>query len=250
MKARISYRNNILKIDLSKPIDISIPYSKNSGPLAWYVDRVQIEPVINEHFTGDVTLGGSVNFRNIAFNPHGNGTHTENVGHISKESYDVNQSIKCFFCIAQLITLQPKNMDNGDKIITRNQIQNRFLSGNSVEGLIIRSLPNSSDKKNKNYANTNPPYFEAEALEFCRVSGVKHFITDLPSVDRESDEGKLAAHHKFWNYPDNPIIDNTITELVYVDDSVEDGFYLLELQMAPFENDASPSRPVLYRIEE
>lgn len=250
MKARISYRNNILKVDLSKPIDISITFSKNSGPLAWYVERVSIKPVINEHFTGDVKLGGSVNFRNIAFNPHGNGTHTENVGHISKEFYNVNQSITRFFCIAQLITIQPKKLENGDEIITKSQIQNRFLSGNSVESLIVRSLPNDLEKKNKNYSNTNPPYFEDEALEFCRLAGIKHFITDLPSVDRESDEGKLAAHHKFWNYPDNPILDNTITEMVYVDDMVEDGFYLLELQTAPFENDASPSRPVLYRIEE
>jgi len=66
-------------------------------------------------------------------------------------------------------------------------------------------------------------------------------------VDRESDEGKLAFHHAFWNVPESPN-DKTITELIYVNDSVIDGNYLLELQMAPFENDASPSRPVIYSI--
>jgi hypothetical protein len=34
-----------------------------------------------------------------------------------------------------------------------------------------------------------------------------------------------------------------------VPEEIEDGSYLLEMQMASFENDASPSRPVLYKIE-
>ncbi len=38
------------------------------------------------------------------------------------------------------------------------------------------------------------------------------------------------------------------TELIFVRDEVEDGSYLLNLQIASFENDASPSKPVLYKI--
>jgi hypothetical protein len=30
---------------------------------------------------------------------------------------------------------------------------------------------------------------------------------------------------------------------------IEDGEYVLELQVAPIENDASPSRPLLYKIK-
>jgi len=48
--------------------------------------------------------------------------------------------------------------------------------------------------------------------------------------------------------PENPDYTRTITELIYVPNSVTDGEYLLELQVAAFENDASPSRPVLYNI--
>ncbi len=40
----------------------------------------------------------------------------------------------------------------------------------------------------------------------------------------------------------------TITEMIYVSDEVEDGDYILNLQIASFENDASPSKPVLYKI--
>ena len=76
--------------------------------------------------------------------------------------------------------------------------------------------------------------------------GVKHLLIDLPSVDRESDGGVLAFHHAFWEVPNNPNHERTITEMVYVPTEIKDGNYLLNLQMAPFENDASPSRPVLY----
>ena len=32
--------------------------------------------------------------------------------------------------------------------------------------------------------------------------------------------------------------------------TIHDGEYILELQVAPFENDASPSRPLLYKINQ
>ena len=74
-----------------------------------------------------------------------------------------------------------------------------------------------------------------------------HLLIDLPSVDRESDEGALAAHHRFWNYPEDPQLHRTITEFIFVPDEVSDGFYLLNIQLSPFENDAAPSKPVLYQ---
>jgi hypothetical protein len=73
-------------------------------------------------------------------------------------------------------------------------------------------------------------------------------LVDLPSVDPEMDEGKLAAHHAYWNYPLSPRWDATITEMVFVDDAIKDGMYLLNLQIASLESDASPSKPVLYAL--
>jgi hypothetical protein len=76
----------------------------------------------------------------------------------------------------------------------------------------------------------------------------------LPSVDREEDQGKLLAHKAFWNVKNtqelNPDarLSCTITELIFVPDAIQDGTYLLNLQIASFENDASPSKPVLYAL--
>jgi hypothetical protein len=110
-------------------------------------------------------------------------------------------------------------------------------------------MPNDELKMSKDYSNSNPTYFDLDIIPLLDQLGTKHFLVDLPSVDREEDEGKLAFHHAFWNVPENPDYTRTITELIYVPNSVVDGEYLLELQVAAFENDASPSRPVLYRIE-
>ena len=75
---------------------------------------------------------------------------------------------------------------------------------------------------------------------------MKHLLIDLPSVDKEKDEGKLLAHKAFWNYPEKPRYQATITEFIYVPNQVKDGSYLLNLQIASFHNDAAPSKPVLY----
>ena len=82
------------------------------------------------------------------------------------------------------------------------------------------------------------------------TEAINHFLIDLPSVDRENDKGKLAFHHAFWHVPENPNHSKTITEFIFVPESCLDGEYLLNLQVAPIENDASPSRPVLYKIIE
>ncbi|MGB0933810.1 MAG: cyclase family protein [Lishizhenia sp.] len=239
------------KVNLSSPLDISIPLSNDeNNPRAWYVNPPVIEPVRENGWIGSVEEGGSVNFRNIFFNPHGHGTHTECLGHITKEVFSINERLKNFFFNCELITVTPKEVKNGtetDYIISKETIQNA-IKGNKTEALVIRTLPNESLKKSKNYSASNPPYFDAECVPLLLSLGIKHLLIDLPSVDRESDGGVLAFHHAFWEVPNNPNHERTITEMVFVPNTILDGDYLLNLQVAPFENDAAPSRPVLYKI--
>ena len=68
-------------------------------------------------------------------------------------------------------------------------------------------------------------------------------------MDKEHDEGKLLAHKAFWNVTDvndlnaDARLNCTITEMIFVADEVQDGSYLLNIQIASFENDASPVNP-------
>ena len=236
-------------IDLSKPLDISIPLRGDSSNVnAWYVAPPEIEPHVENDFVGKVSEGASINFNNIQFNPHAHGTHTECVGHITKEFYSVNQNLKKFFFLAEVITIAPEKYQD-DFVISRKQLQ--YAVGNKKrEALIIRTLPNVKDKLNKQYSNTNPPYLLEQAAEFLVQKGIEHLLIDLPSVDKEKDGGALLAHNAFWNTAGEVRRSATITEFVYVPNSIKDGKYFLNLQVAPFENDASPSRPVLYKIED
>ena len=240
-------------IDTSFPLDISIPLSNTAqNPKAWYVEAPVFEPVRTEHYTGSVEEGGSVNFRNIFFNPHGHGTHTECLGHITEKVHSINTTLKEYMFRARLVTIEPKKIKNAegtfDDVITKDQLV-ELGNISDVEALIIRTHPNRAAKRSMNYSNTNPAYFEVECARHLIESGIQHLLVDLPSVDRESDGGLLAFHHAFWEVPENPSFERTITELIFVDDELLDGVYLLNLQVAPFENDAAPSRPVLYKIK-
>lgn len=247
MKASIQYNGKTIEVDLSKPLDISIPLqASKENPLAWYQGEPVVKPVIMGDWIGKVSEGGSVNFNNVFFNPHAHGTHTESFGHISEVFYSVNDALKTFFFLAEVITVQPEKVGE-DEIISKESIS-KALNGRTPEAVVIRTLKNTTSKKSKRWSNSNWPYLDEKAALFLREIGVKHLLIDLPSVDKEMDEGKLLAHKAFWNYPKNPRQDCTITEMIYVPNSIEDGSYLLNLQMASFENDASPSKPVLYKV--
>ncbi|WP_417354084.1 cyclase family protein [Flavobacterium sp.] len=253
MKATIQHNNTTYQVDFSNPIDISIPLTNtDANPIAWYIDKPIIEPVKMGDWVGKVSEGSSTNFNNIFFNPHGHGTHTECLGHITKEFYSINQALKQFFFLAEVVSITPE-VHGEDLVINRGQIE-KALEGKSPEAIIIRTLPNEAAKKSKNYSNTNPPYLSEAAAWCISECGIKHLLIDLPSVDKEKDEGKLVAHKAFWNVKDVNNLnadarhDATITEMIYVNDTVYDGSYLLNLQIASFENDASPSKPVLYKL--
>ncbi|MFA9190498.1 cyclase family protein [Flavobacterium sp. FZUC8N2.13] len=254
MKAKI----NNFEVDLSKPIDISIPLSNTEdNPIAWYIEKPEINPVVFGDWTGSVKEGASTNFNTISFNPHGHGTHTECLGHITKEFYSINQCLKQFFFLAELVSIEPE-IQGEDAVITLNNISTALnvslQLGALKEALIIRTLPNLANKKHQNYSNTNPPYLSEAAAIFIRESGIQHLLIDLPSVDKEHDEGKLLAHKAFWNVKDvtnlnaDARLNCTITEMIFVADAILDGSYFLNLQIAAFENDASPSKPILFKI--
>jgi len=247
IEIRVNHLGIDYTIDPLQFYDISMPFSAQpNAARAWYIDPVKIEPVRLGDWVGSVKAGGSVNFNNIFFNPHAHGTHTECVGHISKEDFSINNNLKQFFCLATLLTVTPQKRDE-DLVIDANLFEE--IKKAKTEAIVIRTLPNTLSKLSRNYSNSNPPYITSEAMQLLVDFGIKHLLIDLPSVDKEQDGGALAAHHIFWQYPDDTRLDATITEFVFVDNEIPDGVYLLNLQVAPFENDASPSRPLLFPLQ-
>lgn len=250
MLIKLPLHDQIFTINLSKPLDISIPLEEGANTVnAFYAPLLSISPVVAGNFIGDTQQGGVVNFKNLQINPHGNGTHTECVGHISPRSEKLNQHLHHFFFSTKLISVYPQKLANGDRVILKEQLSELLSDYNKEEALIIRTLPNDNLKLVTNYSGANPPYIHYQAMEYIVGLGIQHFLIDVPSVDREEDGGQLLAHKAFWQYPENIRFGSTITELAYVPNTIKDGVYLLNLMVLNLGLDVSPSRPVLYQLQ-
>lgn len=234
---------------LSEPVDISIPLRFGGPqPNAFGADRAIARPL------GDTRGGSSVNYEQYTLTPHCNGTHTECVGHITDERVSIRECLTDIIMPAFVVSVEPGVVDSGDRVISRRSLEQVLADVPANDAaLVVRTLPNDESKFERVYDNSDvPPYFSADAMRFIFECGVKHLLVDLPSVDRLFDDGKLENHRIFWNVDEGSRsinektrINSTITELIFVPDTVRDGRYRLNLQIAPFDSDAAPSRPVL-----
>jgi arylformamidase len=248
MKITFPYLEKTFAADLSAPIDLSIPLRNGAeNPNCFWAPMPVFSPVVAGDFVGSTAQGGVVNFFDVRINPHGNGTHTECVGHIARERYVLHECLQAHHFLAKLVSLYPRKTDEGDRVIFRDQLAEVFEK-NEADALIIRTMPNDPSKMQVNWSGSNPPYMHHEALAFLAENGVQHLLLDLPSVDREEDGGQLLGHRAFWQYPDAVRAQCTITEMIFVPNDVRDGLYLLNLQTTSLDLDASPSKPVIFRL--
>jgi arylformamidase len=250
MIIQVTFSNRTYSVDLTKPHDISLPIKDgDANPNCYWAEPVTMKTIRSGDFVGSVQEGGNVNYQKLSITPHGNGTHTECYGHISADQATINQCLTEFHFIAEVISVKPEPTASGDLIIPHKALAEK-IKNKTVRAIVIRTLPNVDAKKTAQYSGTNPPYLDHAATAYLVELGVEHLLIDLPSVDRESDGGKLLGHKAFWQFPERARKNSTITELVYVADGVKDGLYLLNLQITSLEMDASPSKPVLYNLTE
>lgn len=256
---------------LDRPLDLSIPLTFGAPqPVFFDAPAASATALESGGFVGDVRRGGSCNCASYSLIPHCNGTHTECVGHITRDPVSIRDIAIAHFVPALLVSVHPQaralsNEDAGslaqdtDLLITESAL---VAAADSVQlaackALIIRTLPNTTEKLRRNYSTAAlPPYFTTAAMRWLVSHAIEHLVVDVPSLDRSNDGGKLAAHRVFWGMApgstDSALAQRrhaTVTEMAYVDASIPDGRYLLNLQVAPFASDAAPSRPILYALE-
>jgi arylformamidase len=191
------------------------------------------------------------------------------VGHLTFDALSVRDLLLDSFAFALVVSVAPQAASQttesteprphtDDLLITRAALEGASKSfGQSHDALVVRTLPNDASKLIRQYGSgAGTPYFTADAMRWIVAHGVRHLVVDLPSVDRGDDGGLLTTHRIFWNVAAGSTTTTsetrlhcTITELAYIENSVADGEYLLNLQIAPFMADAAPSRPVLLTLE-
>lgn len=249
--------------DISIALNFDGPQPNHFGAI-----RASAEPMRAGDFVGDTRAGGSCNASVLRMNPHCNGTHTECIGHVTTARQDILAAAPPCLLPAALVSVRPESVSDssegsrpppleGDKLITARalgQAMNK-LPGGEYPALIVRTLPNARGKRTREYTQSNShPYYSLAAIEMLVACGVQHLLVDTPSVDRFDDQGELAGHRKFWGLEPGAVEAGaasrsaaTITEMIFVDDDLADGIYLMNLQIAPFVSDATPSRPVLFK---
>lgn len=250
-------------------MEISIPLDFcGEQPNTYDVDKASAKAYKAGEFVGDTRQGGGCNFEEYKLIPHCNGTHTECVGHISYERISIDKTLKEVLIPSTLITLTPENSidtkdtyfpvkNDNDFLITEKILSEclKNAESNFLEALVIRTVPNTIEKKSRNYMKEQPSFLSIEAAKFISKLNIKHLILDIPSLDRTFDEGKLTAHHIFWDVQlgshdvekENHSL-KTITEMAFIPVEIKDGNYLLNIQIPGFNSDAAPSRLFLFAV--
>jgi kynurenine formamidase len=267
------------QVNIAEPLSLSIPVeflSNNDSesalqPNHFSANLASRTPMKVAGFIGDTLQGGSCNVNELSINPHCNGTHTETLAHICDINHAFTKTIAdinpppLMPCV--LVSIEPMAMSDinenytptlaeADLLITHAALLKTLgnYSNEQLQSLVIRTLPNHKTKCSQAYNQSNqPPFFTREAILYLNERGIEHLLVDIPSIDRLHDEGLLTCHHLFWQVDEgthqgnqNSLVNKTITEMAFIDNHINDGFYFLNLQIPNFINDAAPSKPMLY----
>jgi arylformamidase len=245
---RIAFGGRQWIADMQRAFDLSLPLDfAGSQPTFFTAPRASASAYTVGSFVGDVARGGSCNCSTYTLTPHCNGTHTECVGHITREPVNICDVAPSALQLAKVVTVATT------RAIERSHLESVALESHTA--LVVRTLPNDATKLGRDYDREPQVHFDPQAMQWVVEHGIEHLVTDLPSVDPAHDEGALLAHRIFWGLPERETSvarakrrQATITELAFIDSTIVDGDYLLNLQVAPFLSDAAPSRPLLYPL--
>jgi len=270
LRALIEIEGHTFEADLAEGVDLSIPMSfSGTDPNLYGIPPAEQSVFEAGGMVGDTRQGGTCNVDTIRLTPHCHGTHTECVGHLTDERIMIGEIVPSGLITCNVVSIQPRALqsvgessrpaltpdEESDLGITAQALKDGLKGCDAawLDAIIIRTLPNSSVKKEATYLDNSAPYFSIEAIDYLKQLGVQHILVDLPSLDRLHDEGQMAAHRRWWNIavdshdtPTGLARTRTITELIFVPDDVLDGIGFVALQIPPFRSDAAPSRPIFY----
>jgi arylformamidase len=260
MIAELPWHDCRLHIDFSAGQSLAITLDPHGPQPSFFAgERARSKPLRIGDYVGDVSQGGSCNAEVLEFIPHCHGTHTECRAHLDHSAGKVLEIIDQQPGLARLISLKGRQSGNGkgntlelEDILAIPGI----ASGPRLDALIIRSLPNQEEKKSRDYSiDPDYPVLSDEAMDWLSGKELKHLLIDAPSLDRAHDGGKLANHRKWWTPRDQLQMgefdpqSRSVTEMIYVPDHIEDGYFWLHLELQPLAADATASRPVIYPVE-
>jgi hypothetical protein len=251
----------LFDLDLANPIDLSQPIvfdePGDGGPgdgephgaseQPFGAPAPRRAPLRTPGFLGDVVHGGSCNCFTLSLTPHTSGTHTEGVGHLTRERLDAWRLVPAELLPCLLLDVVP----GASGAISGAALEARWPRDSTdfvPRGALLRN-----GRARARIDLENPPFFTPDAMRWLVARGIEHLVVELPSLDPRDDGGRLAAHRVFFGLaPDSTALHAaqrpraTVTELASIPESIAPGRYLLQLQVPAIAGDAVPSRPLLY----
>lgn len=224
---------DISNILTQKPIPLYTIISREKGknPNCYFIDEPQFEPYASENFIANVAQGGSVNCEYIRFCAHGNGTHTECFGHVSKQFYSIQNVRMPFFMLAQVITvtIQPDYLQQEANEFMREQQQ----MVNRVSKLIGLEQK-SSEKKQETSRLLYPISFEHipfDTIDFSQITALivrVNFSLDFIIQNNLNDKNFSGKNPPFFDknliqYLKSKGIQHLLTNLPSIDPENDNG---------------------------
>ena len=112
MIAHIALGAGELTIDLERPVPLAVALEfAGPQPRHFGAPRASAQPFEAPGFKGAVARGASCNCEAITLIPHCNGTHTECVGHLTREPLDAHRVIPLGLLPALLLSVTPEAAD-------------------------------------------------------------------------------------------------------------------------------------------
>ncbi len=213
-----------------------------------------------------VADGGAVNCADLTLNPHGAGTHTECIGHISLEAREIRSLRIPALLPATVLSVVPVRLGTttntyrgssspDDRVVAVEPLARAFseLARPGFDAAIVLRTREDDDAAMV-WSGRNPPYLTQEAIAFLASLPTQHLLVDLPSIDREQDGGGVPNHLRWWGLPDGDRHERnanhpnrSLTEMVCVPQHCDDGAWVLNLQVPAIGSDAAPSRVLAWR---
>src|SRR5437016_3350251 len=144
VNARIELGARVLGIDLSHPVSVAVALDfRGSQPRHFGAPRASSRPFEAPGFLGSVERGASCNCETLTLIPHCNGTHTECVGHLTREPLDAHRVAPFGLLPALLVSIEPVDASTSresthptphpdDQLITRHALVKSWLAATTV----------------------------------------------------------------------------------------------------------------------
>ena len=243
-------------VNVSRTID---PNRSSSG--AFYLDKPSSETVeFPGQFIGDVDRGGSCTVSYLTFCPH-NVTHIETSAHVLSPdcSPPTVADLENAALIGKLFLIDLTHLDTSytAKIEVEHVKPHLDTLDQQINFIAIKTksseLPETFDFSGRGFMALNQ-----EAAQYmhdfkCQGQHVSGLVLDLPSIDQESDEGKLLAHRAWFGLPSSGHLADdqekrSLIELAYFNELAQ-GYYNIHISPPNFRTDAAAVGVHLQKID-